>query len=110
DRTIRHDEVLKSFFVFSLAIFLCVVSVLVIQSFGGRTFDFRAILFEVTSAFGTCGASLGITPYLGTVSKFVLIGLMFIGRIGLVLLLSLFHRDKKRPLNIRYPEESIVIG
>jgi len=109
-RTIRHDEVLKSFFVFSLAVFLCITSIIAIESVGGKSFSLQAIIFEVTSAFGTCGASLGITSDLRGAAKWVIIILMFIGRIGLVLLLGLFHRDKKRTLKVRYPEEKIIIG
>ncbi|MNW10390.1 Potassium/sodium uptake protein NtpJ [compost metagenome] len=66
-------------------------------------------MFEVASAFGTCGLSTGITADLGTVSKITLIVLMFIGRIGLFLFYSLFTNGKKKPL-IRYPEEKLIIG
>lgn len=39
------------------------------------------ILFEVSSAFGTVGLSLGITPELSTAGKVVIMTLMFIGKI-----------------------------
>ena len=39
-------------------------------------------LFETASAIGTVGLSLGLTPSLGTVSRMILIALMFLGRVG----------------------------
>ncbi len=39
-------------------------------------------LFEVTSAFGTVGLSTGITPTLGQAAQFVVILVMFAGRVG----------------------------
>lgn len=49
-----------------------------------NSFDFEAILFEVASALGTVGLSMGITAKLNTFGKLVLILLMFIGRLGVV--------------------------
>jgi len=49
-----------------------------------NTFDFQAILFEVASALGTVGLSLGITSELNSFGKFLIILLMFIGRLGVV--------------------------
>ncbi|MBQ3131978.1 MAG: Trk family potassium uptake protein [Clostridia bacterium] len=42
----------------------------------------KECLFEAASAIGTVGLSLGITPSLGTLSRMVLIALMFLGRVG----------------------------
>jgi Trk-type K+ transport system membrane component len=109
-RTLIHDDVLKSFFVFAIAIILCVVSVLVLDITEMHHFPISAMLFEVASAFGTCGLSLGITSELSDAGKPVLIILMLIGRIGLLTLLYMFRNEKQRPLNIRYPEEKIIIG
>ena len=45
-------------------------------------FPFDLCLFETASAIGTVGLSLGITPSIGTISRLVLIVLMFLGRVG----------------------------
>lgn len=67
------------------------------------------ILFEVVSAFGTCGLSTGITADLPDGAKIVLMVQMFVGRIGLVLVATaLAQRIKK--LSYRLPKERPLIG
>ena len=51
-------------------------------------------LFETSSAIGTVGLSLGLTPTLGMVSRLILILLMFFGRVGgLTLILPHFQKE-----------------
>ena len=71
-------------------------------------FDFMQIFFEVISAFGTVGLSTGITPYLSDAGKLVIILMMFVGRLGAVTLISMWI-DRQQP-NVRYTEETVVIG
>ncbi|MEE4000954.1 potassium transporter TrkG [Tenacibaculum sp. FZY0031] len=49
-----------------------------------ESFSFDKILFEVASALGTVGLSTGITGDLSSLGKFLLIILMFIGRVGVL--------------------------
>jgi len=67
------------------------------------------ILFEVISAFATCGLSVGLSPELPPAGKYVLAGLMFAGRIGPIGLASVLA-VRRRNLLYRYPDESPVIG
>ena len=68
------------------------------------------VLFEVSSAFGTTGLTLGITPNLNVASKLVLIVVMFIGQVGISSFLLIWS-DKKVIANTRsLPEEDITIG
>jgi trk system potassium uptake protein len=71
--------------------------------------DFISILFEVVSAFATVGLSMGITAGLTVFSKLVLISIMYIGRVGILLLMSALLGDP-RPSKVRYPEESLLVG
>jgi trk system potassium uptake protein len=71
--------------------------------------DFIRILFEVVSAFATVGLSTGITAGLTPFSKLVLVATMYIGRVGILLLISALLGDP-RPSAIRYPEESLLVG
>lgn len=71
--------------------------------------QFLTILFETTSAFGTCGLSMGLTPELSTVGKIAITFLMFLGRLGpLTLAYALSPKPQKE--SFRYPEGKITIG
>jgi trk system potassium uptake protein TrkH len=70
---------------------------------------FEGVLFEMVSAFGTVGLSTGITADLPRSAQVLLIGLMFIGRLGPVTLASaLALRERVRRYEL--PEERPVIG
>ena len=74
--------------------------------------DFLTILFEVTSAFGTVGLTMGLTPHLSGAGKLAIILTMFIGRVGLItLVFALAQKNKKtQATTIKYPEEHLIIG
>ncbi|GAA6619201.1 TrkH family potassium uptake protein [Scytonema sp. NUACC26] len=71
--------------------------------------SFIQILVEVVSAFATVGLSTGITGSVSTGAKLVLIFTMYIGRVGILLLMSAILGDP-RPTNIHYPEENLLVG
>lgn len=66
-------------------------------------------LFETSSAIGTVGLSLGLTPSLGMVSKSILILLMFFGRVG-GLTLIFAALSERNTFGSRYPQEKITVG
>ena len=66
-------------------------------------------LFETASAIGTVGLTLGITPTLHTVSKLILIVLMYFGRIGVLTLFYATLGAKKKAI-AKYPHEDISVG
>ncbi len=70
---------------------------------------FIQILFEVVSAFGTVGLSTGITATVSTAAKLILILMMYIGRVGVLLLMSSILGDP-RPSRVHYPEENLLVG
>lgn len=69
----------------------------------------RSLLFESCSAIFTVGSSLGATPLLGTPAKILLITAMFIGRVGIISLLTGLTRSRKDSA-IRYPVDDIIIN
>jgi Trk-type K+ transport system membrane component len=72
-------------------------------------FETDAVLFEVVSAFATVGLSTGITADLPTFGHLMLIGLMFLGRLGPVTLVSaLALRERQRLYQL--PEGRPIIG
>jgi trk system potassium uptake protein TrkH len=105
---IHEYSVNKAFAIIILSIFT-----IVIGSFGIHIFDgelgMLKIIFECFSAFGTVGLSLDLTPKLSDPSKYILIILMYIGRMGsITLLLSLVKAYGSASL-YRYPKENLII-
>jgi len=70
--------------------------------------SFMVFLFEVVSAYGTVGLSMGVTSQLQSISKFLIIILMYIGRLGPLTLAIALQRRKK--LKIKHMEENILVG
>ncbi|AST91419.1 TrkH family potassium uptake protein [Sutcliffiella cohnii] len=106
-REIHHEDIVKSLVVLLLAIIIVGSSVVILSA--TESFALIQILFEVCSAFGTTGLSMGITPDLSTIGKLVIICLMFIGRVGLLTFLFILE-SKEKPPNYHYPVERIIIG
>ena len=77
----------------------------IILAFLESDFSLKEIIFEVSSAFGTVGLSLGITPELSTGGKVVIMILMFIGKIGMFTFLSLWEENQINiPITIQKSE------
>lgn len=74
-----------------------------------ENFNTEDIIFEVISAFGTVGLTLGITPDLTAASKVLLIITMFVGRLGPMTFALAIGESKKKAL-IKYPKENILVG
>jgi potassium uptake TrkH family protein len=70
---------------------------------------YEAVLFEVMSAFATVGLSTGITPDLPGGAQVVLVIMMFVGRVGPVVVASALAL-RARPRLYRYPEERPIVG
>jgi Trk-type K+ transport system membrane component len=67
------------------------------------------VLFEVTSALCTVGLSTGITPHLPATGQYLLIALMYLGRIGSITVVTAFAlRSTSRAY--RHPEGRPFIG
>lgn len=71
--------------------------------------EFIRLFFEAVSAFATVGLSTGITASVSTFAKLILIATMYIGRVGVLLLMSALLGDPS-PTSINYPEENLLIG
>lgn len=70
---------------------------------------FDQLLFEVVSALGTVGLSMGATPHLDDPGKIIVIVIMFIGRVG-PLTIALAVGRRQAAGRIRYPEGRVVVG
>ena len=97
-----------AFSVFLITSFLLLAEAENLQPLQSRHF-FVEYLFETTSAFGTVGLSMGVTPKLNDLQKLAIILIMFAGRVGpLTLAFSLARRSGKK--GITYAEESVMVG
>ena len=122
-RQIHNETVLRSLIVFATAIILiiltCVILVTSLKSNGGNipegnttvgAYTINDVIFEVCSAFGTTGLSTGLTKYLNTISKLMLILIMFIGQLGVSSTLLVWGRKKTTSRHYHYYKENISIG
>lgn len=107
-REIYLIDIFRSYVVIILSFFMVMIATMILlitEPYATST----QIIFEITSAFGTSGMSLGITDNLSTEGKFVVMVLMFIGRVGLIsFLYTLGGKVDKSPY--RYPKERVIIG
>jgi len=72
-------------------------------------FNMSQIMFEAGSALGTVGLTTGITPSLTTAGKWIIIVVIFVGRLGPLTLLAAMTFNLK-PVRYNYPDEAIIVG
>lgn len=111
-RRIPIDMVSKSLLIVVLALILIATVSLIVLTIEER--PYRAILFEVASAFGTVGLSVGdggtrsLSALFTPLGKLFVCFAMFAGRLGpLTLVVAIIRKKEER---LRYPEGRIVIG
>jgi potassium uptake TrkH family protein len=106
--TVSFELIDKSY---SIALFS--VSLIFISTFFLSITDsnqpFLKLIFEEVSAFGTVGLSTGITPFLSSAGKLILIVTMYVGRIG-TLTLALALMRKVSYSNYKYAQISLLVG
>ena len=115
-RTIPEDTVDKAVRLFIIGVFIIIIgtALLLVTEFHGKAYGsagmvpFLRVLFEVVSAYATCGLSMGITPELSSSGRLVLCILMFVGRVGPLFLISAIA--KKQDAGAWYAEENIMVG
>ena len=107
-REISDISVRRAFAVISLSLVVIGFGIIAISIFDSDK-DLKSIAFECFSAYSTVGLSIGITANLSAASKFVLILIMFIGRVSMLsILIAVVKKVKQK--NYRYPTEEIIIN
>jgi len=106
-REIPRVQILRAFsLIFAYGVILLTATLVMLNFYDLNLMD---VLFEVASALGTVGLSVGVSMNTGTVGKLVLILCMFVGRIGpSALVASLAGYEKKIVLSL--PEEKVILG
>jgi len=105
-RRLDGEEVMKVLALISLSLMLVLTAAFVLAQ--TQDLPFLELMFEVASAFGTVGLSMGVTGELDGFGRAVIMALMFIGRVG-PLALGLLLATRVPP-RVRYPEGRIFLG
>lgn len=107
-REIAEISVRRAFAIISLSLVIIGLAIMLISIFDPEK-QLLDIAFESFSAYSTVGLSLGITGNLSDASKFVIIVVMFVGRISMLsLVIAVFKKIKHK--NYSYPKEEITIN
>ncbi|MCY7780599.1 TrkH family potassium uptake protein [Bacillus haynesii] len=105
-KTLKDQLIIRSLAISTISVLLILTAVFFLNMTEPK--PFLAILFEVVSAFGTVGLSMGITADLSPIAKMLIIFIMFLGKLGpLTLAFSLARPEQE---NIRYSSEDILTG
>jgi trk system potassium uptake protein TrkH len=106
-REISSSVIRQALSVALLGVALVVSGTLAVLALSGLDLD--RVLFEVISAFATTGLSTGITGALPASAQYVLVGLMFAGRLGPITVASALALRERRKL-YQLPEERPIVG
>ncbi|MEK9198389.1 TrkH family potassium uptake protein [Ureibacillus sp. 179-F W5.1 NHS] len=107
-RRIVIENILKAFTV-AMCGMIIVVLVTFLLSITDKGHVFIMYLFEATSAFGTVGLSMGLTPELSSVGRILIILTMFAGRLG-PLTIGFALTKKRKQEAYHHPKGNIMIG
>jgi trk system potassium uptake protein TrkH len=101
---------IQAFAILIFCLLVCLFGVLGCSLFNPEA-DIFSVLFDVLSAFSNNGLSLGFIYSAAIGSKFVIIILMFLGRLGILTCLHLLNfRKKEKGGNIKYVEGEYILG
>ncbi len=109
-RKISEDIVKRAFVIFSLSSIFVVLASFTLSDL--EHFSFLSVLFETVSAISTVGLSVGtnlsLSAHFSDVGKFIIIILMFVGRIG-IFTFSIALLKKRRTRNYSLPEGRVFL-
>ena len=111
-RRFTQENIYRALTLLFVALFILLVSILVlVETQDLPKHDSLAyVTFEAVAAFGTTGISLGITNHLNLLGQFIIMFLMFVGRVGIYTVMFSILNASTAAKNYRYPEESVLIG
>lgn len=107
-REIADISVRRAFAIISLSLIVIGFGIMLISIFDPEK-SLMSIAFECFSAYSTVGLSIGITGDLSSLSKFVIISIMFVGRVSMLsIIIAVFKKIKHK--NYKYPTEEITMN
>ena len=108
DRNISRQAVNKAVAVTMMSFAILFASTILLSAVSDA--DALDILFETVSATATVGLSRDLTPDLNAAGKLIIIGTMYLGRVGPISLALALNSGKKNPNLIKNPTEEISVG
>lgn len=108
-RRIKKSTIERTMIIIFMSIALVFTGTFILMDQFGAS-KMMDVLFEVSSAFGTTGLSLGVTPDLNTTNKIIIILIMFVGQASISATLLIWADRKQNKKGIKYPEQDISIG
>lgn len=106
-RRLEEEDIKKAATVFFINLFLGIASIMVMIAV--QPLEFIDVCLEVFGAIGTGGMSTGITRELNTVSRIIIIILMYCGRMGSLSFVLIFT-EKNKVSPIQNPKEKVLVG
>lgn len=114
-RQISDETIKKAFLILIISFFYIIISVMILSAFEDQDNNyFLPILFEISSAFGTVGLSLGDGGSLSFSAKFnefgkiYIITLMLLGRVGVFIFSVALFKNKAKS-KVKYPKEEVLL-
>jgi trk system potassium uptake protein TrkH len=90
-RATAELEAAKNMLIIILSVVIIFIATLVVMQFHLTTYSITDIVFEVVSAFSTCGTNIGyVSPDMPIISKWIFIGVMWVGRLEVIPVVMLF--------------------
>lgn len=108
-RRISSESTQRAFAILCMSLMIIGVGIVAILIFEPPGTDLLAVVFECFSAYSTVGLTLNFTPTMTEPSKYVIIAVMFIGRIGMLNLMIGLLREINHQF-YEYPKENILIN
>ena len=106
-KRLEDDALATASIIATLNMGITIITIFIVM--GMQPFAMQDVVFEAFSASGTVGITAGITRDLNTVSRILIIMLMYLGRVGSLSFALAFMESKKKP-KVMLPKESISIG
>jgi trk system potassium uptake protein TrkH len=108
-RRIDNDTVRRAYALFAIGIIVVAAGGFALSALEGASLSDS--FFEVFSAFGTVGITVGITPSLSVAGKLLIISLMFFGRIGITsVMYAVMVRTNREKPPVSYPRMGMPVG
>lgn len=108
NRSISRQAINKAVAVTGMSFTIMFFSTLLLSA--ATNCDTLDVLYETVSATATVGLTRNLTPYLNFGGKAIIIGTMYLGRIGPISLALALNSKRKRNNIIKNPTEEISVG